>query len=62
LVAQYPVPAILVTGLASPQIREQATQLGVVAVLEEPIDYEKLAGFVDLAIRTSRQVRSVAPA
>lgn len=37
-----PIPAIIITGFASEQLRQEAERMGVAAVLEKPFDTELL--------------------
>lgn len=41
------VPIIMITGLLSPEVRENATQLGVYALVEKPYDVGELRALVN---------------
>ena len=40
-------PTVLITGLGSPRIRERALHLGVLAVLDKPVDGERLVAILE---------------
>ena len=45
------VPIIMITGLLSPEVRENATQLGVYAIVGKPYDFAELRALVSQVLK-----------
>tara|TARA_R110002073_G_scaffold241357_1_gene403177 strand:+ start:199 stop:522 length:324 start_codon:yes stop_codon:yes gene_type:complete len=48
-----PLPVVIITGSGDPFLRERAERAGAIAVLEKPIDDEKLIPLVRNVLQTS---------
>ena len=51
ILAHYPVPIILLTGLADPGLAQQAQHAGVAAQATKPVDSRQLEAAIALALR-----------